>query len=51
MWGGSGTADGRFADPFGIAVDTEGHIYIADCLNFRIQRLRVSRILCKRGTA
>jgi hypothetical protein len=38
MWGGPGTAEGRFDDPFGIAVDSNGNIYVADCSNFRIQK-------------
>jgi DNA-binding beta-propeller fold protein YncE len=30
QWGASGTADGEFAGPAGMAVDPEGNLYVAD---------------------
>jgi len=37
FFGGHGIADGQFAFPMGVAVDTRGHVYIADTANGRIQ--------------
>jgi sugar lactone lactonase YvrE len=37
IWGGSGTADGKFFIPMGIAIDKNGHIYVADTGNNRVQ--------------
>jgi tripartite motif-containing protein 71 len=36
-WGGSGSTDGKFAGPYGIAIDANGYIYVADQGNNRIQ--------------
>jgi len=41
-WGYSGTGDGGFDHPFGIAVDDAGHIYVADTHNQRIQKFTSS---------
>gem|GEM_PF-5382956 len=38
QFGTSGTADGQFAAPKGVAVDTLGNIYVADSNNNRIQK-------------
>jgi len=36
-WGSSGSGDGQFQGPFGIAVDSWGHVYVSDSTN-RIQK-------------
>ena len=36
-WGSLGTAPGQFTDPRGLAVDSEGRVYVADSNNHRIQ--------------
>lgn len=38
QWGRSGTGDGDFDAPSGIAVDRKGNIYVADFYNHRIQK-------------
>jgi uncharacterized protein (TIGR03663 family) len=37
-FGGFGSANGKFNDAWGIAVDTDGSIYVADTFNHRIQK-------------
>ena len=37
-WGSPGTADGQFNFPDGIAIDSEGNVYVADSENHRIQK-------------
>jgi DNA-binding beta-propeller fold protein YncE len=37
-WGSGGTGDGQFRDPFGVAVDQHGDVYVADTFNHRIQK-------------
>lgn len=37
-WGSAGTANGQFVDPFGIAFDSSGNVYVADQVNQRIQK-------------
>ena len=37
-WGSSGSGDGQFAEPQGIAVDSSGNVYVADHYNNRIQK-------------
>jgi DNA-binding beta-propeller fold protein YncE len=37
FFGGHGVADGQFAFPMGVAVDTHGRVYVADTANGRIQ--------------
>jgi hypothetical protein len=41
-WGSSGTGDGQFDHPFGIAVDNSGNVYVADTHNYRIQKFTAS---------
>jgi peptidylamidoglycolate lyase len=36
-WGGKGEAPGEFAEPHGLAIDSEGRVYVADRANSRIQ--------------
>jgi DNA-binding beta-propeller fold protein YncE len=37
-WGEQGSADGRFLQPQGIAIDGDGNIYVADTRNHSIQK-------------
>lgn len=37
-WGSNGTGPGQFRDPFGIAVDPTGNVYVCDSNNDRIQK-------------
>ena len=38
VWGASGTGEGQFNHPMGIAIDAEGYVYVADSGNKRIQK-------------
>ena len=38
QWGNSGTGNGQFTKPQGLAVDQEGHVWVADAGNSRIQK-------------
>jgi hypothetical protein len=42
-WGSYGTGDGEFNNPSGIAVDSNGYIYVADTYNHRIQKFDSGR--------
>jgi len=37
-WGTEGTGDGQFDNPAGVAVASDGSVYVADSLNDRIQK-------------
>jgi len=37
-WGSSGSGDGQMINPFGVAVDGFGNVYVADYGNDRIQK-------------
>jgi DNA-binding beta-propeller fold protein YncE len=37
-WGTSGSADGEFNDPFAVATDAAGDVYVTDTHNHRIQK-------------
>lgn len=37
-WGGKGSAEGKLERPMGIAVDSQGNVYVADTGNNRIQK-------------
>jgi DNA-binding beta-propeller fold protein YncE len=37
-WGGSGGGSGQFQDPFGVAIDTAGNVYVVDSFNDRVQK-------------
>jgi DNA-binding beta-propeller fold protein YncE len=38
QWGARGQADGQFIEPYGVATDAAGNLYVADSLNHRIQK-------------
>jgi sugar lactone lactonase YvrE len=40
--GGTGTAPGEFVHPHGMAMDSAGHLYVADAGNQRMQKFRLS---------
>ncbi len=37
-WGGWGSQNGRFIDPFDVAADLQGFVYVADSGNHRVQK-------------
>jgi hypothetical protein len=39
--GGTGNDSGQFARPHGMAVDSMGHLYVADAGNQRIQKFEI----------
>ncbi|MGH7451680.1 MAG: hypothetical protein ACRENG_10070, partial [bacterium] len=38
QWGGEGSEPGKLKEPIGLALDGEGHLYVADAGNNRIQK-------------
>jgi len=41
-WGVQGQSDGEFHNPYGVAVDSSGNVFVADSGNNRIQMFRLS---------
>ena len=39
-WGSAGGGDGQFENPYGVAVDGGGNVFVADTYNFRIQEFK-----------
>jgi len=39
--GSPGSGDGQFNHPWGVAIDREGHIIVADTHNHRVQVIRM----------
>ena len=37
-WGSKGSGDGEFLNPVGLAIDSNGNVYVVDALNHRIQK-------------
>jgi len=37
-WGSFGSAAGQFNQPFGVTVDGDGYVYVADQYNYRVQK-------------
>lgn len=37
-WGSSGTLDGQFQSPLGLATDNSGNVYVADCMRNVVQK-------------
>jgi sugar lactone lactonase YvrE len=48
-WGVQGQSDGEFHNPYGVAVDSSGNVFVADSGNNRIQVFRVANP-CPSGT-
>src|SRR4029078_4326058 len=50
-WGTHGTGNGQFNQPYGVAVDSSGRVYVADSANNRIQKFSSSgNFITKWGT-
>jgi len=50
-WGGSGTGDGQFTHPYGIAIDASDNVFVTDGENNRIQKFDSNgNFLLKWGT-
>jgi DNA-binding beta-propeller fold protein YncE len=46
-WGGKGSGDGKFSTAAGIAVDSDGSVYVADMMYDRIQKLSNGTFITK----
>lgn len=42
LWGSSGSGNGQFSAPYGIAVDSNGNVYVVDNINRRVQKFNSS---------
>ena len=42
QWGSPGSGKGQFSEPFGVATDAAGNVYVADRYNWRIQKFTSS---------
>ena len=40
-WGSQGMDNGQFQSPTGLAVDSDGNVFVSDFGNYRIQKLRL----------
>src|SRR5215217_7164038 len=38
MWGSQGTSDAQFTTPAGVAIDSQGNVYVLDAGNNRVQK-------------
>jgi hypothetical protein len=51
-WGTRGNGDGQFKNPYGVSVDSEGNVYVADTYNFRVQKFTSDGVfITKWGTS
>lgn len=54
-WGSLGTTDGLFDEPWGVAVDNSGNVFVSDTYNYRIQKFSAAGTFIKKwgsnGTA
>jgi DNA-binding beta-propeller fold protein YncE len=52
QWGTRGAGDGQFVDPFGVAIDPAGHVFVTDYGNHRVQKFTsTGSYLTQWGTA
>src|SRR5262249_55940057 len=46
-WGSPGSGNGQFLDPYGIAVDSSGNVWVLDRYNYRVQEFSESGAFLK----